>query len=597
MNYKLIKNSLNDITNPKQTILLNRGIKNWEQYLNLNENCVHDYNLLENINKAVKCFVKHIENKSRIHIIVDSDVDGFTSASEIYRYIKNLNPDIQITYSLHTKKQHGLSDDINWKDCYKYDLLIVPDAGTNDVEQCRYLFRNDKDVIILDHHIKDKEMNDMAIVVNNQIGDYPNKNFSGAGIVYKFLKAVDEELWEDYADELLDMVALGNISDVMDMREPETRYYVDLGLSKIKSKLFKALIEKQSYSMGNVLNITSVQFYITPILNAMIRIGSDEEKDLLFRAFIETDETFMYKKRGETKEEPEDIYTRAARLCYNAKNRQAKNVQKGVEEIEKLVIDKEINKNKVMFINVSDVLGETLTGLVAIKIAEKYNRPCLLLRRQKVREDGSLYYGGSCRNFDNSPIESLKDLLMSTNTFEFVQGHDNAAGISIPRENVVKSIEICNEILKDVDFTKCFNVDFDIDVNELSVSFIKEIDEMKDIFGTGIKEPLVYIKNIEIYSEDMLVMGKNKNSWKVTNDSYAFVKFNVDVEEDPLLKAYYCILEQEKKIEEQYEHSLASLCVGTIDVVGTVSINNYNGILTPQIIVKDYVFKEEIRGD
>lgn len=592
MNYKLIKNSLNDITNPKQTILLNRGIVNWKQYLNLNENCVHDYNLLENIDKAVKCFVKHIENKSRICIIVDSDVDGYTSASEIYKYIRHIDPSIEITYLLHTKKQHGLSDDINWRDYCKYDLLVVPDAGTNDVEQCRQLFINDKDIIILDHHIKDKPMDDMAIVVNNQVGNYPNKNFSGAGIVYKFLKAVDEELWEDYADELLDMVALGNISDVMDMREPETRYYVDLGLSKIKSKLFKALIEKQSYSMGNVLNITSVQFYITPILNAMIRIGSEEEKDLLFRAFIETDETFMYKKRGETKEVEEDIYTRAARFCYNAKNRQAKNVQKGVEEIDKLVMDKEINKNKVMFINVSDVLGETLTGLVAIKIAEKYNRPCLLLRRQKVREDGSLYYGGSCRNFDNSPIESLKDLLMSTNTFEFVQGHDNAAGISIPRENVIKSIEICNEMLKDIDFTKCYNVDFDIDINDLNVGFIKEIDDMKELFGTGIKEPLIHIKNIEVYSEDILVMGKSKNSWKITNDSFAFVKFGVDTEKDKLLKEYYKTLEKEEKNEEEFGHSTTSMCVGKMDVVGTVSINNYNGILTPQIIVKDYKFKE-----
>lgn len=579
MNYRLIKNSLNDIDNPKQTILLNRGIKNWKQYLNLNEDCIHDFNLLKNIDKAVGCFIKHIENKSRIHIIVDSDVDGYTSASMVYRYIKQLGKDINVTYSLHTKKQHGISEDIEIpKDC---ELLIIPDAGSNDIEQCKELTEKGIDVIILDHHICDKE-NDFAIVVNNQMCDYPNKNFCGAGIVYKFLKAIDEELWEDYADKMLDIVALGNISDVMDMRECETRYYVDLGLSKIRSKLFKALIEKQSYSMNGVVNITSVQFYVTPILNSMIRVGSAEDKDLLFRAFIETDEVFKYKKRGETEESDEDIYTRAARLCYNAKNRQGKEVQKGVDAIDELIQEKEIYKDKVMFINVSDILGETLTGLVAIKIAEKYNRPCLLLRRQKVREDGSLYYGGSCRNFDNSPIESLKDFLDSTGTFEFVQGHDNAAGISIPRENVTKSIELCNERLADVDFQKCFNVDFDINASDLSVGFIKAIDEMKDIFGQGIKEPLVHIKNIPIWSENFFVMGKNSNSWKVINDEgYAFVKFNVDVDKDEALQIYNSNLDREE------EYSL-----GNIDVVGTVSINNYNNILTPQIIIKDYIFSK-----
>ena len=579
MNYRLIKNSLNDIDNPKQTILLNRGIENWKQYLNLSENCTHDFNLLDNIDKAVSCFINHIENKSRIHIIVDSDVDGYTSASMVYRYIKHLGEDINVTYSLHTKKQHGISEDVEIPD--DCELLIVPDAGSNDIEQCKELTGKGIDVIILDHHICDKQ-NDFAIVVNNQMCNYPNKNFCGAGIVYKFIKAVDEELWEDYADKMLDIVALGNISDVMDMRECETRYYVDLGLTKIRSKLFKALIEKQSYSMNGVVNITSVQFYVTPILNAMIRVGSAEDKGLLFRAFIETDEVFKYKKRGETEESDEDIYTRAARLCYNAKNRQGKDVQKGVDAIDEVIKEKEIYKDKVMFINVSDILGETLTGLVAIKIAEKYNRPCLLLRRQKVREDGSLYYGGSCRNFDNSPIESLKDFLDSTGTFEFVQGHDNAAGISIPRENVAKSIEMCNERLSDIDFQKCFNVDFDINASDLSVGFIKAIDEMKDIFGQGIKEPLVHIKNIPIWSENFFVMGKNSNSWKVINDEgYAFVKFNVDVDKDEVLQIYNSNLAREE------EYSL-----GSIDVVGTVSINNYNNILTPQIIIKDYIFSK-----
>lgn len=577
MRYKLIDNSLNDTNRPKQTILLNRGIKDWEQYLNLNESCTHDHNLLENIDEAVKCFKSHISSYTNIHIIVDSDVDGYTSASMIYRYIKDFDSEAHVTYSLHTKKQHGISEDIKIPD--DCNLLIVPDAGSNDVEQCKKIKEQGVDILILDHHICDKK-NDYAIIVNNQMGSYPNKNLCGAGVVYKFLKAVDEELWNNYADKLLDMVALGNISDVMDMRECETRYYADLGLTRIKSKLLKALIEKQSYSMKNKVNITSVQFYITPILNAMIRVGSNEDKEILFRAFIETDEIFKYKKRGETEETDEDIYTRAARLCINAKSRQDKEVQKGVSAIGELIEKQNINNDKVMFINISDILGETLTGLVAMKLADKYNKPCLLLRRQKQREDGSLFYGGSCRNFDNSPIESLKSFLESTKTFEYVQGHDNAAGISIPRENVKKSIEICNEMLQNVDFSKCFQVDFEIKFEDFSVAFIKEINEMKHLFGQGIKEPYICVKNVDIYADNIFVMGKNFDCWKITDDEgFAIVNFGADKENDFVLKAF-----------ENNKHGY----LGTVDMIGRVDISEYKGILTPQFVVSDYMVKGEI---
>lgn len=576
MRYKLIEGSLNDEHNVEATILKNRGIKNINRFLAPGESDTYSYSMLDNIDEAVKCAEKHIQNKDRIHILVDCDVDGYASASMVYRAFKKINSDLNITYSLHTKKQHGLSKDITIPDDCK--LLIIPDAGSNDVEQCRELKDKGMDIIILDHHICDVE-NDYAIVVNNQMCRYPNKNFCGAGIVYKFLEALDEELWEDTASGMLDMCALANISDVMDMREPETRYYVLRGLAKIRSKLFKALIDKQSYSMNGIVNITSVQFYITPVLNAMIRIGDQDEKDLLFRAFIETDEVFKYKKRGETEEVDESIYDRAARLCSNAKARQTKEVTKEVTEVERLISDKRLDENKAIFANVTGILGETLTGLVAIKIAEKYNLPTLLLRRQAPRENGELFYGGSCRNFDNSPIESLKKELLNTGLFEFVQGHDNAAGFSIARENVQAAISCINNNWKDIDFQAIWQVDFDKNAEDVDVAFIKAIDDMKDMFGQGVKEPLVHISHIPVYKESTMIMGKNLNTWKtIYNDELAFVMFSVDRDKDQIIQEY-----------ENEEETFDSL-LGYMDVVGKATLNNYKGILTPQIIVKDYEF-------
>ena len=576
MRYKLIEGSLNDEHNVEATILKNRGIKNINRFLAPGESDTYSYSMLDNIDEAVKCAEKHIQNKDRIHILIDCDVDGYAAGSMVYRAFKKIDPNLNITYSLHTKKQHGLSKDITIPDDCK--LLIIPDAGSNDVEQCRELKDKGMDIIILDHHICDVE-NDYAIVVNNQMCRYPNKNFCGAGIVYKFLEALDEELWEDTASGMLEMCALANISDVMDMREPETRYYVLRGLAKIRSKLFKALIDKQSYSMNGIVNITSVQFYITPVLNAMIRIGDQDEKDLLFRAFIETDEVFKYKKRGETEEVDESIYDRAARLCSNAKARQTKEVTKEVTEVERLISDKRLDENKAIFANVTGILGETLTGLVAIKIAEKYNLPTLLLRRQAPRENGELFYGGSCRNFDNSPIESLKKELLNTGLFEFVQGHDNAAGFSIARENVQAAISCINNNWKDIDFQAIWQVDFDKNAEDVDVAFIKAIDDMKDMFGQGVKEPLVHISHIPVYKESTMIMGKNLNTWKtIFNDELAFVMFSVDRDKDQIIQEY-----------ENEEETFDSL-LGYMDVVGKATLNNYKGILTPQIIVKDYEF-------
>lgn len=579
MNYKLIEGSLNDLNNPQKTILLNRGISNWEKYLTLDNSCLYDYKLLKNIDKAVERLIYHIENNNQIQIIVDPDVDGYASASILYRYLKKMGKEELITYSLHTGKQHGLSDDINIKENIK--LLIIPDAGSNDIEQCKKLHDKNVDIIILDHHLCNDE-NPYAIIVNNQICDYPNKNLCGVGIVYKFLQALDDELWNNYADNYLDIVALGNISDVMDIRDFETRYLVELGLNKIKSKLFKALLDKQAYSINGEINIMSIQFYITPILNAMIRVGDEDEKDLLFRAFIETNEEFSYKKRGETTETNEDIYTRATRLCINAKSRQDKAVEKSVLEIHKIIEEKQSDKNKVMFINVTSVLGETLTGLVAMKIAEQFNKPCLLLRKQQTNDD-EILYGGSGRNYNNSLIDSFKDFLDNTGVFEFVSGHDNAFGFSIKKDNVINAIEIINKKLSDIDFTKYYQVDFEIDYNDLSVSFIKTICDLKPIYGTGVNEPYICIKNVPVYIENVSVIGKNKDTWKITDDNgFVFIKFKAT--NDLIINSF-------NKIWNEIEFDSDEVVEGyiyNINVIGKMSINNYNGILTPQIIVEDY---------
>lgn len=574
MRYKLIENSLNDIYNPMETVLKNRGIENPDEYLNLNDSVLHHYSKLDNIEEAVECLLKHLENDSEIHIVVDSDTDGACSAAMIYQYLKLIKPDVKLSYSIHTKKQHGLSDDIIIPETAK--LIILPDSGTNDIEQCKTLKEKGIDIIILDHHISN-ENNPYAIIVNNQMCNYPNKNLCGGGICYRFLQALDEETWNDYADNFLDLVALSNIGDSMDIKQLETKRLIDKGLSKIRSKLFKALINKQSYSMNNIININNVQFYIVPLINGLIRAGDYDEKDLLFRGFIETDEVFKYKPRRKSKNDPEpeeideDIYTRVARLCGNARQRQNNSKDKDVEKLLEYIDEKEYNNNKIIFVNVTDKLNENLTGLVAMNIATKYNKPCLLLRKVKNKPD---YYAGSARNINRSPIKNLKDFLEETNLFEYCQGHQGAFGVEIHKDNIPKAIELINEQLKNVDFTSYYEVDFIIDIDDLDISFIKTMDELKDFYGQGIGEALVYISNIKVSRNDINFMGKDNSTIKfVYNDEITFIKFRIG-ENDPIYKWL-----------NNWENDDDFI---VINVIGKVGLNNYKGILTPQVIIEDY---------
>jgi hypothetical protein len=147
--------------------------------------------------------------------------------------------------------------------------------------------------------------------------------------------------------------------------------------------------------------------------------------------------------------------------------------------------------------------------------------------------------------------------------------HQSAFGISIKKENIKDAIQIINDKLKEVDATKIYIVDFVINADDLDVSFIRDINNLKSYYGQGFKEPFVCVKNIEFNSDDVIVMGKDKNSWKVIiNDDIAIIKFKCK-EDDKILS-----IKSNKDVK--------------IDIIGKCNISEYKGILTPQLIICDY---------
>lgn len=569
MQYKLIENSLNDINNIVKTILLNRGVQNPQRYLNLDESVLCDWHNLDNIEDAVKCFDYHFCNKHKIGILVDSDPDGYTSAAIMYKYIKSMDETYPVLYFVHEKnKAHGLSSfDLN---VFKgLDLLIIPDAGTNDTEQIEEL-KNvyNIETIILDHHMQEEIGKDNpAIIVNNQISpNYSNKDCCGANVTWEFLRALDDYYWNNYSDYYIDLVSLANISDIMNMLSEPTRYITDEGLKHIHNKLFKSLLEAQSYSTKDVISIHNISWYITPIINALIRIGSYEERVLLFRAFIDDYEEFDYKKRnGEIVKE--NIYERVTRFCKNAKSRQDKMRDKVFEQL----LDKVDLNDKVCIVEVDDDNIEGIVGLSAMKLSDAIQRPCVVVKRM-FDDNGDEVLSGSGRNFNNSPIESLKDVLNNTELFLWNVGHNNAFGSSLYACELDHVKQVLNESLKDITYDPSYMCDFIIDIDCLSIGFIQEIDKLGWLWCTGIKEPLVAIKNICVARKDIHIQGKERDSITFTINDIKFVQFKL--KKGDLL---YNFVNDWGDDDELI----------IFDIVGECSVNNYKGILTPQIQIKD----------
>lgn len=531
MNYKLNnKNKANDKENVLKVFFKNRDVDDYQAYLNLNDDAVLSYDRLSMIYMARDILCKHLEANNKIAILCDEDVDGFTSASEIYLYLQSLCSsygfESEINYMLHQRhKTHGLtSRDFTIPDHTK--LLIVPDAGTNDIKECNRLIDKGIDIIILDHHefeshpmdkhlqqYIDNLMNGKLAVVNNQISiHYPNKQLCGAGVVYKFLKCLDDKfIYTDRkADDLLDLCALGNISDMMDIRSPETKILIDKGLNNIHNRCFKSLCESQDYSMNGEITIHNIQWYISPIINGMIRFGEMDEKDLLFRAFIETDEMFEYKKRA-TKKKPasiikETVYERAARLCKNAKSRQDRAKVKIADAMIEIA-ETECKDNKVAIIDATGMNDPRITGLVAMQCTAKLHKPCLIVQKNVSSKDNIAFMSGSARNMRDSVIPDLKALLRQTGQFNFLQGHKNAFGVGFTEDKLPEINKSLNQLLKDVEFSSVFTVDFIFSEDEINPVMLRELCSLDAYTGQGLPESLFALKNVIIDTKRINLCG------------------------------------------------------------------------------------------
>lgn len=478
-----------------ETVLANRGIEDVHQMLNPNVSESH-YSLLNNVDKAVDTFIKHATQGSRILVIVDADVDGITSSALLCNYMRELQLDPII--HLHSGKQHGVTPDaLKYIEEVNPQLIIIPDASSSEGATHETLMSSGIDLIILDHH--EVEGTSPAIIVNNQCSEnFLNKDLSGVGIVYKFCQALDDKLGiKGFCNKFLDLVAVGNIGDVMDLRNLETRMLCSMGLKNIQNPFFKALFEKEELDDPTILD---VGFKIAPLMNAIIRVGTMEEKKMMFDCLSGEDYPVTYKPRGKA-ETQQSLADAVIRVGNNAKSRQRTATNKAMEYINKQIIKNKLEENKILIIDVTDEINKGVTGLVANKVASTYKRPVMLIH--KLSEG---LCAGSARSYG---VSNLKDICTETGLFSLCAGHQESFGIEISPDNVDKVVSTFNEIFKDVEYNLSYEVDYIFEAKDLNKQTVEAIGEFRHLWGNGIDEPLFVIKNIKINSKDVRKIGFN----------------------------------------------------------------------------------------
>ena len=373
-------------SNYVNNLLVARGVTDLDAYYNPDVKYLQSPSQFKNIMLAAALYGRVVNSNGRILIVVDSDCDGFTSAAIIYQNTKRMNPNCQIDYWLHEGKQHGLQDHIDriLDEEHQYDLIILPDSSSNDATYHNMLEEVNIPCLILDHHETDVKLSDNAVVVNNQLSpNYTNKDLTGAGVVYQFCRYIDSVNGTDWADDYMDLAAGGIGGDMGAMLSLENRYivYTGLDINHIKNDFLKCLLKKQGYSItGNQFapweeivektNPISIAFYIVPMINAMIRVGSMEEKERLFIAFIDGARMIPCNKRG-AKGTLERADVESARECTNAKNAQNRTKEKVVDILEARIFKYDLLENKILLIELEeeDDFPSELNGLVATHLA------------------------------------------------------------------------------------------------------------------------------------------------------------------------------------------------------------------------------------
>ena len=573
MRYQLIKPINPDYSTIEQ-ILTNRGIKREDVYHYLNttdDDISSPLDLGEkSLNAAAQSIIQHIFSKDKTLVICDCDCDGFTSAALLINYLYDLFPtyvETGLKWFVHEDKQHGLEDVMDYINQKDFKLVICPDASSNDYEYHKQLKAKGIDVIVLDHHLADATSED-AIVINNQLCGYENKELSGVGVVYQFCRFIDSKMQSNFADNYLDLVALGLTGDMMSLTSIETKHLINKGFEpeNIKNPYIYEMWQKNHFKLGDHITSIDAAFYIVPMVNAVQRSGTIEEKELLFKSMLkyEAFAEIASTKRG-CKGQTERLVDQAVRMSTNVKNRQTRAQDASMEYLENRIVKENMMDRKVLLFTLEPgKVDKNIAGLIANKISAKYQRPsCMLTKVGDV-------YQGSARGYEMSGVTNFKDICDSTGCVNWTAGHQNAFGVSINVDKIDKFLEKTDAALANMTSEPVYYVDYIYNGADVNPQDILAISDLSNLWGKDLDEAMVAVKDIKISKDLVTVYRKTSNTLKITlPNKVSLMKFNATDEECEML-------------ENQTGAYIQ------MEIVGKCHKNEWMGNVSPQIFIEDW---------
>ena len=571
-----IRNALG-LTDVSAQLLVNRGYETPEDarvFLEKRSEMLHDPFLMKDVKKGAERLISGAKNNERIVIYGDYDVDGVTSVSILYTYLKGLGATVSYYIPSRTVEGYGMSAAaIDRIYNQGVDLIVTVDTGITAIDEAKYIKQLGVDLIITDHHECHTEIPEALAVINPRQPDceYPFKELAGVGVVFKLLCAMEKCTHPD--DSLLecvrrvsvkyaDLVAVGTVADVMPVKD-ENRLVVSFGLQMMEesprlaiSELLSA-VNTDSGKFKKKKRITSgvIGYTVAPRINAAGRIKNASIAVELFLA-----------------EDRENAARLANELCEINRERQAeenKIIESAYEKIEK---EHDFDNDRVIVLS-DESWHHGVIGIVASRITEKYKCPCILVSFEGEDNDG---VKNDCGKGSGRSVKGMNLVEALTYCSDFLVkygGHELAAGLTVTRENLPAFKRRINEYA-----SKCFqnddggtavSADIELAASDISMVTAKELYRFEP-FGVSNPLPVFIMRNVHVDSASNVGAGKHEKLI-LSKDNAVF-------------QAMY------------FRHSVADTDIfenDSVDILFNLDINSFQGKESLQLIIKDMTLSEE----
>ncbi|MEG2645944.1 MAG: single-stranded-DNA-specific exonuclease RecJ [Clostridia bacterium] len=527
-------------------LIISRNVKfeDIDVFLNGDLTYLKDPFLMLDMDKLVDRVLLSMQNKEKICIYGDYDVDGITSITIFYMFLSKLG--VNVCYYLPNRLAEGYGINKKALDEIKKEgstLLITVDCGITAVEEVEYAKSIGLDVCITDHHECSELLPRCTAVVNpKQKNDcYPFKMLAGVGVAFKCITAISKKLNLDSSSYLdyLDIVSIGTISDIVPLID-ENRIISKFGLEKMKITTnvgLKALLKILNYKE---IDSTMISFGMAPRINACGRMGN---ASVAVELLLEKDSA----KADKIAEKLDSL------------NIQRQNVEKDIFQQANKMIEKEKLNNKNSIVLYGKDWHNGVIGIVASRLVNMYYKPVILL----TKENGIIRGSGRCQvGFSlYEGLTNCKDLLLQFG------GHELAAGLSIDEEKIEKFKEKFEEVVTKTATNlneQIVNIDMEISRKDLNLQILKDVYNLRP-YGQSNKEPLFIYKGLKI-----------KAIRTIKDDKH----LKLMLQDDRALIEAMAFSQGNRRDEFTLSDKIDTIC--------NVELNSYNTPKTIQLIIQDF---------